>query len=132
MGTDSVQRQERLRSISENYFSGMAKKDMSDAPWAEDVILRSPLAPGGLGTPLVGVSAVREWFKSLYPVLGDINVIEHYFNEDLSAIATRSDVRLTDPPCVLRVVDRFRVDPEGRIIEQENHYDPRPATGDSN
>ena len=132
METDSVQRQERLRSISEIYFSGMAKKDMSDVPWAEDVILHSPLAPGGLDTPLVGASAVREFFESLYPVLGDIKVIEHYFNEDLSAIATRSDVGLTDPPCVLRVVDRFRVDPEGRIIEQENHYDPRPATGDSN
>lgn len=131
MSTDSVQQRERLISIAEIYFAGMAKKDMSDVPWAEDVILRSPLAPGGLDTPLVGAAAVREWFESLYPVLGEIKVIEHYFNEDLSAIASRSDVSLTDPPCVLRVVDRFRIDLEGRIVEQENHYDPRAATGDN-
>jgi hypothetical protein len=36
-------------------------------------------------------------------------------------------VHITQPPCVLRVVDRFLVDAEGMIREQENHYDPRPA-----
>jgi hypothetical protein len=34
---------------------------------------------------------------------------------------------VADPPCVLRVVDRFTVDAAGRITQQENHYDPRPA-----
>ena len=131
MAIDFIQQRDRLRNIAEIYFAGMAKKDMSDVPWAEDVVLYSPLAPGGLDTPLVGASAVRDWFKTLYPVLGDIKVIEHYFNEDFSAIATRADVGLRDPACVLRVVDRLRVNPEGRIIEQENHYDPRPATGGS-
>ena len=130
METDSVRQRERLRTISETYFAGMAKKDMSEVAWAEDVVLYSPLAPEGLATPLVGASSVRKWFESLYPVLGEIKVIEHYFNEDFSAIASRSDVGLTDPPCVLRVVDRFRVNAEGMIIEQENHYDPRPAMGD--
>jgi hypothetical protein len=31
------------------------------------------------------------------------------------------------PPAVLRVIDRFVVDDIGLIVEQENHYDPRPA-----
>jgi len=25
------------------------------------------------------------------------------------------------------VLDRFTVDADGKIVEQENHYDPRPA-----
>ncbi len=90
-------------------------------------MLRSPLAPEGLGTPLRGRAEVIAWFESLYPVLGETHVIEHYLNDSLDAIATRADVGITDPPCLLRVVDRFSVDSAGLITEQENHYDPRPA-----
>jgi hypothetical protein len=52
---------------------------------------------------------------------------KHYFNEDLTVIATWADVGITDRPCFLRVVDRFTVNAEGRITRQENHYDPQPA-----
>ena len=83
--------------------------------------------PRGLDTPLVGKPAVLAWFASLYSVLGEMRVIEHYFNDGFTVIASWSDVGITDPPCVLRVVDRFTVNPEGQITEQENHYDPRPA-----
>ena len=118
-------RRAQLKSVAEVYFEGMAKKDMSAVPWDDNVVLHSPLAPEGLGTPLEGASAVRAWFAELYPVLGEMKVIEHYFNEDLTVIASRSDVGLTNPSCTLRVVDRFTVNDEGRIVKQENHYDPR-------
>ena len=36
-----------------------------------------------------------------------------------------SDVGITNPPCMLRVVDRFTVNADGKITQQENHYDPR-------
>jgi hypothetical protein len=125
--TQQVTRQAQLKAIAEAYFAGMGKHDMSEVPWDDHVVLRSPLAPGGLDTPLVGRSAVLEWFASLYPVLGAMNVVEHYFNEDLTVIATRSDVGITNPSSTLRVVDRFTIDADGKITEQENHYDPRPA-----
>ena len=127
MPANENERRERLKAISEVYFAGLAQKDMSAVPWAEDVVVRSPLAPEGLETPMVGAPAVHEWFESLFPVLGEIRVIEHYYNEDLTAVATRSDVGITDPQCTLRVVDRFHVNNEGKITEQENHYDPRQA-----
>lgn len=69
------------------------------------------------------------WFSGLYPVLGSARVLEHYISDDLSGIATRAEVAINDPQCTLRVVDRFAVSAEGRITEQENHYDPRPALG---
>jgi hypothetical protein len=125
--TQEVARQAQLKAIAEAYFAGMGKKDMSEVPWDDQVVLRSPLAPGGLDTPLVGRSAVLDWFASLYPVLGTMKIIEHYFNEDLTVIASRSDVGITDPACTLRVVDRFTVDADGKITQQENHYDPRAA-----
>jgi hypothetical protein len=120
-------RRAQLRAIAETYFEGLAQRDLSAVPWAADVILRSPLAPGGLETPLVGQQAVRDWFAQLYPVLGETKVLEHYYNEDLTVIASRSDVGITDPPSTLRVVDRFTINVEGEITAQENHYDPRPA-----
>ena len=125
--TQEVARRAQLKAVAEAYFAGMGQKDMSHVPWADDVVLRSPLAPGGLDTPLVGRAAVLAWFASLYPVLGAMHIIEHYFNEDLTVIASRSDVGITHPPCTLRVVDLFTVNAAGKITQQENHYDPRPA-----
>jgi hypothetical protein len=120
-------RRAQLKAVAELYFEGMATKDMSAVPWAKDVVLRSPLAPGGLETPLVGRQAVLDWFALLYPVLGEMKVLEHYVNEELTEIASRSDVGITDPLSTLRVVDRFTINAEGEITAQENHYDPRPA-----
>jgi hypothetical protein len=120
-------RRAQLKVIAEGYFAGLAQRDLSAVPWAADVILHSPLAPGGLETPLRGEQAVRDWFAQLYPVLGDTKVLEHYYNEDLTVISSRADVSITDPPSTLRVVDRFTVNSEGEITAQENHYDPRPA-----
>jgi|SRR4051812_43876473 len=120
-------RRARMKAIAEAYFKGLAQKDISAVPWAADVTLHSPIAPGGLGTPLVGRQVVRDWLAQLSPVLGEVNVLEHYYNDDLTAIATRADVGITDPPATLRVVDRFTINAEGEITAQENHFDPRPA-----
>lgn len=125
-GAQTAARRQQLISISEVYFQGMAEKDMSAVPWSDDVVLRGPLCPGGATTPLKGRAAVLEWFAGVLPALGEMRVVEHYVNEDLTGIATRADVGLSSGDA-LRVVDRFTVDAEGRITEQENHYDPRPA-----
>jgi DinB family protein len=82
-----------------------------------------------LPEPLVGRASVVAWFEDLYPALGAVTVIDHHVNESETVVATRADVHLTQPPSVLRVVDRFVVDADGAITEQENHYDPRPALG---
>src|SRR5712691_10963576 len=87
--TQEVARRAQLKAVAEAYLEGMGKKDMSKVPWDDHVVLRSPLAPGGLDTPLVGRSAVLDWFSSLFPVLGAMQVIEHYFNEDLTVIASQ-------------------------------------------
>ncbi len=127
---DTAARKTQLKSITEGYFAGIAQKDMSAVPYDDNVVLRSPLAPGGLGTLLVGRQAVLDWFTSLWPVLGGTEVFEHYFNDDLTVIATRADIVITSPPSRLRVTDRFRISPEGKIIQQENHYDPKGGPAD--
>ena len=115
-----------LIAVAEAYFSGLRTKDMSRVPWHDDLVFRGPLAPG-YPEPMMGRQAVQAWFSGLYPVLGDVRVIEHYINVSQTEIATRAEVAITQPKGVLRVLDRFVVDADGRITEQENYYDPRPA-----
>ncbi len=63
-------RRAQLTAIAETYFKALANKDVSSVPWDDDIVLHSPLAPGGLDVPLQGKRAVTEWFASLYSVLG--------------------------------------------------------------
>ena len=80
-------RRAQMKAAVEAYFEGIAKKDMSAVPYDDNIVLRSPLTPGGLSTPLVGRQAVFEWFASLWPALGETEVFEHYFNADLTGMA---------------------------------------------
>ena len=41
--TQEVTRQAQLKAIAEAYFEGMGKQDMSEVPWDDHVVLRSPL-----------------------------------------------------------------------------------------
>jgi hypothetical protein len=114
---------------SEAYFGALARKDFAAIPYDDNVVLRAPLVPGGVHKPLVGKDALRTvWWPPLVPVLGEVKVIEHYFNEQLTAVITEAEIHTVNPAAVLRVADRFTVNSAGEIIEQENHFDPRDVT----
>jgi hypothetical protein len=125
-------RKAQLRSVADAYFASLARKTFEAIPYAEHVTLRSPLAPPDLAVPyelhpLKGRDAVVAWFRGLGSALGEIRVLDYYYNDDLTAIVVEAEVGITAPRGTLRVADRFTVDPAGRITDQENHYDPRPA-----
>jgi len=127
------ERQQQLRSVAESYFQALQRKDFASIPYAEDVRLRAPLAPGGVNRPLVGKEALRtEWWQPLEPALDgvQIKILDHYINAGLTAIVTEAEITITavSPPVTLRVADRFTVNEEGQIVEQENHFDPRDVT----
>jgi ketosteroid isomerase-like protein len=116
--------EDALIRIAESYFAGLARRDMSAVPYADDVQLRAPLNPnGGSTVPYTGKAEVLAYFQPILPNLGEIRVIRHFVGQDW--VATRADVGLANGK-VLRVLDAFHVR-DGKIVEQENHYDPRPA-----
>jgi hypothetical protein len=126
-------RKEQRRRIAEGYFDALRKKDYSAIPYDDNVTLRAPLAPGVVNNPLKGKNSLyTEWWIPLEPALErvEIKVIDHYLNESLSAICTEAEIKINavDPPVTLRVADRFTVNAEDKIIEQENHFDPRDVT----
>lgn len=130
---DTTARREQLRNLAEGYFTALRQKDFAAIPYADEVTLRAPLAPGGVNQPLIGKSALYEqWWIPLVPALegAEITVQEHYFNASLTAVCTEAIITLNvvSPPAALRVADRFTVNADGEITEQENHFDPRDAT----
>lgn len=121
-------RNAQLRAIADAYFSGLIHGDVSPVPYDENVIFRTPLAPGGSEAALRGRSALLDFFSGIYAALGEVKVIDYYFNEASTSICVRADLTLKTGK-VLRVADVFRISADGKVVEQENHYDPRPATG---
>lgn len=129
----SPNRGEQLRAAAEAYFEGLRAKDFSAIPFDDHVSLRAPLCPGGVHCPVEGKDAVRaQWWEPLEPALEgvEVKVLDHYFNESLTGIITEAEVTINavNPPATLRVADRFNVNEQGKIIEQENHFDPRDVT----
>jgi hypothetical protein len=127
--TTATGRRAQLRAAADAYLEGLAKKDFSLIPYADGVTLRAPLCPGGVHRPLVGKEALRTiWWAPLPAALGAVRVIDHYVNEDLTAICVEAEVHIVGLARPLRVADRFTVNAAGQIIEQENHFDPRDVT----
>ena len=123
------QRKAQLKEAARKYFEALAKKDFDLIPYAEHVLLRAPLAPGGVHNPLVGKEQLRTiWWAPLPEVLGAVKVLYLYYNEALTAVIGEAEVEVLNPQARLRVADRFTVNDVGQITEQENHFDPRYVT----
>jgi len=122
-------RKAQLKVVSETYFQALRDKNFSAIPFGDDIIFRAPLAPGGVHNPIKGKQDLLEkWWKPLEPALdgASINIIDHYYNESLTGLVTKADIRIEVLGVTLRAVDRFIINEEGKITEQENHFDASP------
>jgi hypothetical protein len=129
----NTQRRQQLMQVAETYFDALRRRDFAAIPYADNIRLRAPLAPGGVNQPLVGKQALRsQWWQPLESALTgvQIHILDHYLNEGLTAIVTEAEITfaVANPPVTLRIADRFTVDEGGNIVEQENHFDPRDLT----
>ena len=116
-------RQQAMRA----YFDGLAAKDLSRIPWAEKATLRTPLNPAGGETQLIrGRAAITEFFAGILPAIRSAQMLRYYAGEGGWA-AGQAEFALANGK-KLYALDAFRVE-NGEIVEQQNHYDPRPATG---
>lgn len=127
--TTTMHTKEQLKKISETYFQALRDKDFSAIPFSDDIAFRAPLAPGGAHHPIKGKKNVFEqWWKPLAPALDGvtINIVDHFYNESLTELITKADITIGVLGVTLRAADRFIINEEGKIIEQENHFDASP------
>src|SRR5579862_1514733 len=117
---------ERKRAVKA-YFDGLAGKDMSQVPWSAGATLRTPLNPNGGEDALIrGRAAILAFFAEILPALRNVRVLRYYSGEG-GWMAGQVEIGLANGK-TLRVLDGFRME-DGEIVEQQNHYDPRPAMG---
>ena len=119
-----------LHAIAQNYvLEGLGSKNFDAIPYEDNVILRTPLSPGGINSPLVGKENLRsQWWAPLPSLLGGVELIDTYINKDKTAVTVEFHCHIINPACTLRIVDRFTVNEDGKITEQENFFDPRAVT----
>jgi len=80
-----------------------------------------------LGKGVIWLSILAETFRSC-PVRRDQYASSVYVDEELSTVTCEFLLDIVDPPTTLRILDRFTVDFAGRIVAQENYFDPRNVT----
>jgi catechol 2,3-dioxygenase-like lactoylglutathione lyase family enzyme len=129
MQATAVNRKTQLKETAETYFRALRDKNFSAIPFSDNIIFRAPIAPGGVHNPIKGKQALFEkWWKPLEPALDGavINIFDHYYNEALTEIVTKVDFTIALLGVTLRAADRFMINDEGMITEQENHFDASP------
>lgn len=129
MDINLTQRKDQLKKVVETYFDALRKKDFTAIPFSDEIVFRAPIAPGGAHNPIKGKKAVFEqWWKPLEPALDgiSINIVDNYYNDSLTGIITKVDMTIAVMGITLRAADRFIINEEGMITEQENHFDASP------
>lgn len=124
-----TERATQLHDIARRYVRCLGSGDFDSIPYDNNVELRAPFCPGGSTVPLVGRSNLKTvWWAPIPSLVGGTEVLDTYINESLSAVTVEFLCHIKQPACTLRIVDRFKVNAEGRITSQENFFDPRDVT----
>ena len=127
---NTSERLQHLHEIARTYvIDGLGGKNFDAIPYHDDITLRAPLNPGGSVVPIEGKVNVREqWWAPLPDLVGQVTVFDSYVNRDLSGVTVEFHCEIINPACMLRILDRFKVDADGKITHQENFFDPRGVT----
>ncbi|NND06302.1 MAG: hypothetical protein HKN87_07970 [Saprospiraceae bacterium] len=122
-------RVEQLQSIAKNYVTALGSGNFDLIQYHDQVSLRAPLNSSGPSKPIVGKENIRvEWWAPLPQLVKGTTFIDSYFNKDLTSVAVGFNCDIAQPSCRLRILDRFRIDGDGKITHQENFFDPSPLT----
>lgn len=130
MQTPMTSRTQLLHQTARQYvINGLGAKNFDAIPYDDNVVLRAPLSPGGAERPLQGKENLRQqWWAPMPSLVGKVKFIDSFVNEAETAVTAEFHCEILNPSCILRVIDRFKVNSEGRIVEQENFFDPRDVT----
>jgi hypothetical protein len=122
-------RKQLLHEVARNYINSLTAKNFDAIPYADNVSLRAPFTPRGIWQPVVGKENLRQqWWAPMPSLLGKVTFIDSFVNENETAVTVQFHCEIINPSCVLRVIDRFTVNEDGLITEQENFLDPRAVT----
>ncbi len=133
MNKEEMNKEERnklLHQIAADYVTkGLGGKNFESIPYHEEIELRAPIHPNGSEEAMIGRDFIKaNWWAPLPDLVASTELLDTYTNKDLSGATAEFYCHISNPKCTLRIVDRFVVDDEGKIIKQENFFDPRDIT----
>lgn len=111
-------REENIKAV-EAYLNALKKKDLSLAPFAEDVVFEDSVAG-----KIVGVENVKAFLSGFLPAINDIKVIQHICESEY--VVTHWEVDTVFG--IIPIMEKFRVQ-NGKITEATAYFDPRPILG---
>ena len=111
-------KEENIKAV-EAYLNALKQKDLSRAPFADDLTFFDPIA----GTDS-GADNFRAYLAGFLPAIHDIRVLSHVCEDDF--VVTHWEVDGVFG--LVTILEKFRVC-EGKITEAFGYFDPRPILG---
>ncbi len=103
----------------ESYLKALEQKDLSLAPFADDLIFEDPIA--GKGT---GAENFKAFLLGFLPAINEVRVIQHVCEGEY--VVTHWEAAAVFG--VIPILEKLRVQ-DGKITEAFGYFDPRPILG---
>ena len=100
----------------ESYINALKVKDLSLAPFAEDIFAFDPIAG-----ELRSAEGFRGHLANFLPAINDVKILRHFVEGD--SVATQWEVHIVFG--VIPIFELFKVE-NGLITEAVGYFDPRP------
>jgi hypothetical protein len=89
-------------------------------PIKKMLTLRAPICPGGSQNSIARKGEPpNTMVDSLPSLVGEVHLTGSFINKDETAVSVEFRCHIFQPECTLRVVDRFIINEEGEITQQE-------------
>jgi limonene-1,2-epoxide hydrolase len=111
-------REENINAV-EAYLNGLKNKDLSLAPFADDIYFEDPIAGKNRGA-----ENFRAFLSGFLPAINDVRVVRHVCEG--SYVATHFEVDGVFG--IVPIIEIFKVE-DGKITEAIGYFDPRPIIG---
>lgn len=111
-------REENIKLVEE-YLNALKQKDLSLAPFADEIVFEDPLA--GKNT---GAENFKAFLSGFLPAIKDVRVLRHVCEGEYVASLWEVDGVFG----VVPIMEMFRIQ-DGKITEAVGIFDPRPIIG---
>lgn len=111
-------REENIKVV-ESYLNALKQKDLSLAPFADDIEFEDPIAGKHNGA-----ENFRAFLSGFLPAIKDIKVYSHVCEDEF--VVTHWEVDGVFG--IVTILEKFRVR-DGKITEAIGFFDPRPILG---
>ena len=111
-------KEEKTKAV-EAYLNALKQKDLSLAPFADDMEFSDPVAGSHRG-----VENFKAFLSGFLPSINDVRVLSHVCEDDF--VVTHFEVDGVFG--IIPILEKFRVE-NGKITEAHGFFDPRPILG---